>query len=108
MINTIDMADKQFTLPELQAMTKPKLQELGESLNLQMKGLSKPEMLKKIIGENDNETEIEEVKGVKLSGVTTPPAQAQAQSPSMDNNWQFQLEMKKLELEHEATAKRML
>ena len=100
------MAEKQFTLPELQAMTKPQLKELGDSLNLQIKGLSKPEMLKKIIGENDNKTEIDEVKGEELSGMTTPPTQAQssAKSTSMDNNWQFQLEMKKLELE----AKRML
>jgi hypothetical protein len=101
MINTIDMAEKQFTLPELQGMTKPKLQELGESLNLQMKGLSKPvgpnvEKSYRWKVENDNETEMEEVKGEELSGVTIPPTQSQsAKYASMDKNMQFQLEMEK-------------
>jgi hypothetical protein len=90
MIETIDMAEKQFTMAELQAMTKPMLKELGESLNIQMKGLTKTEMLNKIIGENDKEEE-------KLEAVITNP---QALSHSKSNvDWQFQLEMKKMELE---------
>lgn len=97
MIKTIDMAEKQFTRAELQAMTKPMLKELGESLNIQMKGLTKTEMLNKIIGENDKEAEKLEAIIGKESVITLP----QAQSPSennWDNNWQFQLEMRKLEL----------
>ena len=100
------MAEKQFTLLELQAMTKPKLQELGESLHLQMKGLSKPEMIDRIIGENDDETEIEQVEKGILSGVTNPTPQSPSKNTDIDSSWQFQLEMRKLDLEHE--AKRML
>jgi hypothetical protein len=103
MIDTFDMAEKQLTLTELRAMTKPKLLELGESLNISMKGLSKAEMLNKIIGESDREAELIEAEIGKESGRTSPQHHSPVKS-NFNDNWQFQLEMKKLELEE----KRML
>ena len=42
------MADKPITMAELQNMTKSQLTELAKSLNINVKGMNKPEMLQKI------------------------------------------------------------
>ena len=42
------MADKPITMTELQDMTKSQLTELGKSLNINVKGMNKPEILRKL------------------------------------------------------------
>ena len=102
------MADKPITMAELQNMTKSQLTELAKSLNINVKGMNKPEMLQKlctqgVIGEDyasedDEHTEL--ITSMHSPVHKTPNVEINP-IPDKTDNWQFQLEKMKLEMEME-------